>query len=425
MRNGDRRPRRRLGAVTRPALDGAPRPNVGGPGRAGDDRDGAGARPARRSSPPARLAARPGHRRAGRRRAARSRRARPADDDPAPARRRPGAAGRLSSRSSPTLDLGPRRGRRSARSASTSASSTSPRSASWSGSLAGGASATTPRRTAIGGGDRGASLAARRLAARTATTPTSSCVSRLRITPVLTAHPTEARRRTRAARAPPGRAPARPARRPRLDAGRGPRGPAPPPRGDHAPVADGRPPGGRVVAARRGPDRARVLRRDAVRRRAARPTAQADAALDGAEGRGRRRSAAAAAAADAEATDAGRTGTRPPLVPAVPPLGLVDRRRPRRQPDGHRRGHRADAPDPRRPRPARLRGGRDAARRRRSPPPSPPDRDRAGPRDAPRPRRRAPARDSTASAPAGASRTSRTASGSGSSPSGSAGRGPT
>ena len=41
-----------------------------------------------------------------------------------------------------------------------------------------------------------------------------------------------------------------------------------------------------------------------------------DAALDGAEGRGRRRSVAAASAADAEASDSGRTGTRPPLVPA-------------------------------------------------------------------------------------------------------------
>src|SRR6185295_8179053 len=41
-----------------------------------------------------------------------------------------------------------------------------------------------------------------------------------------------------------------------------------------------------------------------------------DAALDGAEGRGRRRSAAAAPATDAGASDSGRTGTRPPLVPA-------------------------------------------------------------------------------------------------------------
>jgi len=41
-----------------------------------------------------------------------------------------------------------------------------------------------------------------------------------------------------------------------------------------------------------------------------------DAALDGAESRGRRRSVVGASAADIEATDSGRTGTRPPLVPA-------------------------------------------------------------------------------------------------------------
>ena len=75
-----------------------------------------------------------------------------------------------------------------------------------------------------------------------------------------------------------------------------------------------------------------------------------DAALD-----------APAGARPAPASDTGRTGTRPPRVPAFLRLGQLDRRRPRRQPGRDRRDHRADAAHPGRPRPARLRGGRDPA----------------------------------------------------------------
>ena len=78
--------------------------------------------------------------------------------------------------------------------------------------------------------------------------------------------------------------------------------------------------------------------------------------------------------------------------PGVPPLRVVDRRRPRRQPGGDGRDDRADAAHPGRPRPPRLRGRGDAA-----------DADRVGDdaprpgrplaRHAPRPRRRGAARD--------------------------------
>ena len=154
--------------------------------------------------------------------------------------------------------------------------------------------------------------------------------------PVLTAHPTEARRRTLLlALRRVERLLAR-LEDPRPAAGRGPRRAPPASRGDHAPVADGRPPGGRADPARRGPDRARVLRRDAVRRRAARP-AGVDAALDGAEGRGRRSRppARAPGRGDRRRPDRDAAAARP----GVPALGLVDRRRPRRQPGGDRRGH--------------------------------------------------------------------------------------
>ena len=75
-----------------------------------------------------------------------------------------------------------------------------------------------------------------------------------------------------------------------------------------------------------------------------------DAALDPPTGR-----------APGPASDTGRTGTRPPRVGAVPATRELDRWRPRRQPGRHRRDHRADAAHPGRPRPARLRGGRDPA----------------------------------------------------------------
>ena len=53
-----------------------------------------------------------------------------------------------------------------------------------------------------------------------------------------------------------------------------------------------------------------------------------------------------------------RTGDAAAAGAGVPALGLVDRRRPRRQPVRHRRDDRADRAHPGRPRPARLRGGR-------------------------------------------------------------------
>ena len=116
-----------------------------------------------------------------------------------------------------------------------------------------------------------------------------------------------------------------------------------------------------------------------------------DAALDGAAGRGRRRSEAAAPAADAEASDSGRTGTRPPLVPAFLRWGSwiggdrdgnptvtaeVTERTLRIHADHVLRGYEAVA--------TRLSSTIAAA----TPAPSDP---RA--RDAPRPRRRAAARD--------------------------------
>ena len=57
------------------------------------------------------------------------------------------------------------------------------------------------------------------------------------------------------------------------------------------------------------------------------------------------------------ARDTGMTGTRPPRMSAVHGLGLLDRRRPRRQPQRHRRHHPRDAAHPGRPRAPRLRGG--------------------------------------------------------------------
>ena len=155
-----------------------------------------------------------------------------------------------------------------------------------------------------------------------------------------------------AARAPPGRSAARPPRRSRPPGRRGPRRAAPPPRGDHAAVADRRPASRRPEPARRGPDRAGVLRRDAVRGRAAAPPRRR---------RGARRARARDAVARGEPTPAS-SGTRPPRVPAFLRWGSWIGGDRDGNPGGHRRGHRADAPDPGRSRPPRLRGRRDAAR---------------------------------------------------------------
>ena len=231
-----------------------------------------------------------------------------------------------------------------------------------------------------------------------------------RSAPVLTAHPTEARRRTVARRAAPLRRAARAARRPAPDAvartarcaaGCARRSRCCGGRRDLRLVAPG--------AARRGPDRDGVLRRDAVHRRARGCTARSTRRSTGRP---------AAAARRRPPTPAGPGRGRRASAPFLH-LGQLDRRRPRRQPGRHRRDHRADPAHPGRPRPPRLRGGRHPAdaddRRGRRPRTGSRARSRraslATPRTCPRP---------TASS-AGASPTSRTASGSGSSPSGCAG----
>ena len=161
----------------------------------------------------------------------------------------------------------------------------------------------------------------------------------------------------RARRPAPVRRPARAPRRPAPDAVRGPRRPPPPARGDHAAVAH------RATCA---PWRPTPL--DEVRTALAffdetlftvvpRLYRALDGALDRA-GVAARRGCGHGLRADRHATAACR---------AVPPLGQLDRRRSRRQPGRDRGHHRADAADPGRPRPPRLRGGRDPAACRRSP----------------------------------------------------------
>ncbi len=225
---------------------------------------------------------------------------------------------------------------------------------------------------------------------------------------MLTAHPTEARRRTTLVAL--RRCAILLARlgRPAADPVRGPRDPPPPARGDHAAVADLGPAHRQPGPARRGPDRDGVLRRHAVHGH--------PAALPGARCGARPADRARAGPGlrhrpDGDAAAAGR---------GVPAGRQLDRRGPRRQPGRDRGDHRAHVADPGRPRPARLRGGRDPAdaddrgrdhgrarRRGRSPRAWP-----ATPRTSPRP----------IASSAAASRTSRTASASGSSPSGCAGR---
>ena len=152
-------------------------------------------------------------------------------------------------------------------------------------------------------------------------------------------------------------------------------------------MADVRPAPGPPDAARRGPDRDGLLRRDAVHGH--------PAAVPGAR-RGPR---------SADRPGAG-TGLRhgPDRHPGaarrgVPATGQLDRRRPRRQPGRHRRDHPTDVADPRRSRPARIRGGRDAADAdgRRGDDVGP---GRPAARLASRPRRGGPARDRPPAAPA-------------------------
>ncbi len=229
-------PRRAAASDIRSAPRDGARGQRRGPGRAFVGRDVAGAGPARARDPAARVAARPGHRGAGRRRAARSRRARPADDDPAAARgRRRGAGGsrRAAGRPRPRPCGGRHPGVQPLLPAR------EPRRGARPGPIVPAAANGRAARTRSG-------LRSRRSAgaARTATTRASSS-PRLRITPVLTAHPTEARRRTLLLAIRRVERQLARLEDPLLDAGRGPRSATPPPRGDHAALANRRPPGGR------------------------------------------------------------------------------------------------------------------------------------------------------------------------------------
>ena len=149
------------------------------------------------------------------------------------------------------------------RSRSTSSSSTSRRSGS------GSASCARRARAARGGPiDDSIAEAIARLLPIHGADGVRALVADVVVHPVLTAHPTEARRRTLLVAL-------RRIRRlldelddPLTDPRRGRRPPPPAARGDHDPVAHGRAAGGDADAARRGAHCARVLRRDAVHGRA-------------------------------------------------------------------------------------------------------------------------------------------------------------
>ena len=208
--------------------------------------------------------------------------------------------------------------------ASTSSSSTSPRSAAGSGRCA----AASARPATASSTTRSARPCRPRRGGRPRRTPTRRAAR----APADHAGPDRPPDRgppaDDARRAAPLRAPARAPRRPALTAGRGPRRPPPPPRGDHAPVADRRP--ARRHARRRSTRSARRSRSST--RRCSRSS---------------RASIGRSTPPSIAPTAASRRGLVPPRTPAgpgrdrrasgVPPLGLVDRRRPRRQPGRHRR----------------------------------------------------------------------------------------
>ena len=116
---------------------------------------------------------------------------------------------------------------------------------------------------------------------------------------------------------------------PRLTPDRGRGDPPPTAGGDHPPVAHLAAARPGAHAARRGAERDGVLRRVAVRGHAAPRTGRSTG-----RSTGRRPTRPVAAA-----RDTGMTGTRPPRMSAVPGVGLVGRRRPRRQPERDRGHH--------------------------------------------------------------------------------------
>ena len=372
------------------------------------------ARPAGPRGPAARRAPRPGHRGAGRARAVRARRAHPAAHD-RPAARRPGADARARTRSASGS------ARRSRRWTSTSAAAVAKAFTLYFQlvNLAEERQRIRVLRTRARkarGGPIDDSVARRHRTPRAGPRPrrpSRRSSAGVVVHPVLTAHPTEARRRTLLVAL-------RRIRRlldllddPLDDPRRGRRPPPPPARGDQPPVAHRRHPGGDADAARRGALRARDLRRDAVHGRAPLPARHRPRARP----RGRRRRAGARAATPRRGRPAPTRSPRRPLLRFGSWIG-ADR-------DGHPGVtsditlHAATAPG--RPPAARLRGGRGPAH--------------ADDRRARRPRRTWTAR-SAARSPAtprscprrcassgGASPRSRTASASARSRSASAGRG--
>ena len=281
----------------RPSQD-APPAVAGGRRRAARDRHGRRARPARGRGPAARRPARPGHRRAGRTRAVRARRADPAPDDrPAP-RRRPGRAGaarRGAARPRPRRRRGGHRRLRAVLRAGQPGRGARP------GAGPAPARARGARRRPRRFGRPTPSPGCAGSGGRTPSSTRSSAGSRSR--PVLTAHPTEARRRTTLVALRRCADPAGAARRPAAD-----------------PVA-------RIARSAAGCARrsrccgGRRTCASSARRRSTRSgprwpssTPRCSRSSRGCTGRSTRPSIRRPAGRRGPASDTGRTGTRPPRV---------------------------------------------------------------------------------------------------------------
>ena len=312
--------------------------------RAARDRDGRGPRPARGRGPPARRPARPGHRRSRPARAVRPRRTDPAADHrPAP-RRRPGWTG-PGSTATCTIWTSGRPRRSSARSGSTSRWSTWPRPRAGAGPPPARAPLATAFST-IRSPTRSSAFAGS-IERRPRSKPRRGDS---RSSPVLTAHPTEARRRTVLVALPRCGTLLERLDDPRL-----------------TPSQD------RDVRRRLREEINSCLRTSHLK--PCRPDAARRSACTGMAFFDATPAHAGAAPASSSSTErrtlrlGGRwprlsdtrpEWTRPPLIGPFPPLGQLDRRRPRRQSPGDRRDHREDPAHPGRSRPARLRGRRHA-----------------------------------------------------------------